>query len=210
MGSKARDSRQAILDRLRSREVTPVELPAIFGDDSISQVAIGFDDPPTQFAGTVEAVGGLCLQVGSMQEALNKLEQDEVYRDAARRCSLVGDEIPGNVNLQEIEDPHDLSSLDFLIARAEFGVAENGAMWITDRDIRHRASLFITQHLALVVSRHSIISNMHQAYERIGQPETPFGVFIAGPSKTADIEQSLVLGAHGCRTLTVFLVDEPA
>jgi L-lactate dehydrogenase complex protein LldG len=47
---------------------------------------------------------------------------------------------------------------------------------------------------------------MHQAYERLQGREYNFGVFIAGPSKTADIEQSLVLGAHGARTMTVFLV----
>jgi L-lactate dehydrogenase complex protein LldG len=35
-----------------------------------------------------------------------------------------------------------------------------------------------------------------------------FATFIAGPSKTADIEQSLVLGAHGPRSLIVFLIDE--
>jgi L-lactate utilization protein LutC len=35
-----------------------------------------------------------------------------------------------------------------------------------------------------------------------------FATFIAGPSKTADIEQSLVLGAHGPRSMTVFLLDE--
>ncbi|HXB07491.1 MAG TPA: LUD domain-containing protein, partial [Puia sp.] len=41
-------------------------------------------------------------------------------------------------------------------------------------------------------------------------PATPYGfaTFIAGPSKTADIEQSLVLGAHGPRSLTVFLLDD--
>ncbi|MNR49650.1 Lactate utilization protein C [compost metagenome] len=48
---------------------------------------------------------------------------------------------------------------------------------------------------------------MQQAYQRIGNMEYGFGTFIAGPSKTADIEQSLVLGAHGARGLIVFLLD---
>ena len=48
---------------------------------------------------------------------------------------------------------------------------------------------------------------MHEAYDLIGDKDYGFATFIAGPSKTADIEQSLVLGAHGPKTMTVFLLD---
>jgi L-lactate dehydrogenase complex protein LldG len=47
---------------------------------------------------------------------------------------------------------------------------------------------------------------MHDAYQRIADASYGFGLFIAGPSKTADIEQSLVLGAHGPKTMTIFLM----
>ena len=47
---------------------------------------------------------------------------------------------------------------------------------------------------------------MQDAYERIRFERPGFGLFIAGPSKTADIEQSLVIGAHGPRSCTLFLV----
>ena len=73
-----------------------------------------------------------------------------------------------------------------------------------------RALPFIAQNLALVIRKKDVVVNMHAAYERIGgmNLEYGFATFIAGPSKTADIEQSLVLGAHGPKSMTVFLVDE--
>jgi len=104
------------------------------------------------------------------------------------------------------EDAHSLQDVDLAIIPAHFGVAENGAMWVTDNLIQYRVLPFITQQLAIVVRRDSIVLNMHQAYSKIAGTNYDFGVFIAGPSKTADIEQSLVIGAHGPKGLTLFLI----
>jgi L-lactate dehydrogenase complex protein LldG len=111
--------------------------------------------------------------------------------------------------------PHALADVDVAIMPGEFAVAENGAVWVTDASVPLRAIYFLCQHLVLVVSESDIVDNMHAAYEllhtagRNGNSifEAPlFGAFIAGPSKTADIEQSLVIGAHGARSLTVYLL----
>jgi len=105
------------------------------------------------------------------------------------------------------EDAHSLEDIEMAIIPAHFGVVENGAMWITDDLIQYRVLPFIAQQLAVVVKRENILPNMHQAYERIAGTKYEFGVFIAGPSKTADIEQSLVLGAHGPKSMKVFIID---
>jgi L-lactate dehydrogenase complex protein LldG len=58
----------------------------------------------------------------------------------------------------------------------------------------------------LIVPADQIVHNMHQAYDRLQFNEPSYRLFISGPSKTADIEQSLVIGAQGPRSLVVFLV----
>ncbi len=99
-----------------------------------------------------------------------------------------------------------LENIEVAILKAVFGVAENGSVWITDEQMRIRALPFICQHLSVVLNKTDFVNNMHEAYRQIGNNSYDFGVFIAGPSKTADIEQSLVLGAHGPKTMTVFIL----
>lgn len=198
-------SRQVILDRLRSHAVAPVPLPQIDPD-----LLIRFDDPVAQFTATAKSVGATVHRIGEPGEVVSRLEELESFRQARQTASLVPAAFTGNTSLAAMDDPHELKDLDWLVAQGEFGVAENGAIWIPAIDVPHRVSFFITQHLAIVLPTTAIVPHMHAAYERIGPGIAEnFGVFVSGPSKTADIEQSLVLGAHGCRTLTIFLCDSP-
>lgn len=102
-------------------------------------------------------------------------------------------------------DPHELEDLGLAILDGQFGVAENGSIWLEDSNLGLRALPFITEHLVIVLDRKKLVETMHQGYELIGNAKSGFGLFIAGPSKTADIEQSLVIGAHGAKSLRVVL-----
>ena len=128
-------------------------------------------------------------------------------RDAIESCDATLICLPHG-SLDVIDDPHNVENVDFAVLTGEFVVAENGAVWVTDETLKHRVLHFITQHLALVVSSKNIVNNMHEAYKRLSFDGRRFGTFISGPSKTADIEQSLVIGAHGPRSHVVFLVDD--
>ena len=97
-----------------------------------------------------------------------------------------------------------LNKIDVAILEGEFGVAENGAIWV--EKFAFRSIPFITQHLVLVVKKSNLISTLHEAYSELDEFGLPdYGLFISGPSKTADIEQSLVFGAHGPKTLSIIL-----
>ena len=193
-------SRRGIMDRLQIRPVDSVPLPNV---DAAKLTRV--DDPVAKFTEMLTFVGGQAHAVERVAEAGGILESIPAYADAARVASLVPEVTAGTVDASQIEDPHELATLDWVIAPGEFIVAENGAIWVDGATLPHRVMLFIPQYLAIVVSRSQCVDHMHEAYARVGKPKPGFGVFVSGPSKTADIEQSLVLGAHGCRTLQVFL-----
>ena len=100
----------------------------------------------------------------------------------------------------------DLAAVDTAYIQGNVAVAENGAIWLYESNMGNRLLPFICQHLVIVIERKNIVPTMHHAYKQIESAKEGFGVFLAGPSKTADIEQSLVIGAHGARSLIVYII----
>lgn len=115
--------------------------------------------------------------------------------------------LEGIMSLSELRDSIEAVPITAGIIQAEFGVAENGALWISQDSLTTPAFPFIVEHLVVLLKMGNICSNMHEAYEKISLRDAPFGLFIAGPSKTADIEQSLVIGAHGPLSLTLVITS---
>ena len=128
------------------------------------------------------------------------------YPDARRIASNLPEAAAcATFNPDQLEDPRSLAGTDVAIVRGAFGVAENGAVWIP-RTFRHKALLFIPEAMVILLDRTQIVCTMHEAYSREDFDTYDFGSFIAGPSKTADIEQALVIGAHGPRDVSVILM----
>jgi L-lactate dehydrogenase complex protein LldG len=196
--------KREILAAIGRSPVTGPELP------SLEQAWIAYDDPIAQFARVLSEVGGHCFSAATCEEANARLAQIPVWTEARKRVSLVARVGDSTLDWSAVSDPHTLEDVDAAILPGHFAVAENGAVWITDAGIRHRAIYFIPQHLVLVVPADQMFHNMHQAYQRLAFPGPGFGTFLSGPSKTADIEQSLVIGAHGPRSLHVILLGPPS
>jgi len=197
-------SRDAILSRLRAAVPEPLPLPSL---DDMSRWQT-FEDPAAQFESVLASVGGTYFRVGSVADAHRELTQLAAWQDAKVTVSHVSGVGSSSLDEDQISDPHDLENIDFAVLNGHIAVAENGAVWVTDAHTPHRVIYFIPQHVALVVPANGLVHNMHEAYQHITPADHTFGAFISGPSKTADIEQSLVIGAHGARSLSVFLVDD--
>jgi L-lactate dehydrogenase complex protein LldG len=197
-------ARDDILRKVRSQQWDGPERP------DLAQNWTRYADPRKQFAEVLAAVGGRCFSVSSAAQAQADLDQFEPYATANRIVSLVPGIGRTNFDLAAVSDPHDLEDVDFAILPGDLAVAENAAVWVTDESVRHRVLYFIPQHVALVVRASRLVSNMHEAASRIDLAARAFGCWISGPSKTADIEQALVIGAHGARSMTVYLLGDAA
>lgn len=190
-------SRENILANLKTNKPDLIELPEIdmlFFDEDLDLIK--------EFTKKVEIVGGNVIQASSNSDVM--LQIQKMFPDTKVNFSNLQDTASYNtIDLKSINDPHKLDDLDVLVLESKLAVAENGAVWLTDDDLPVRVLPFITKHLVVVISKNNIVPYMHEAYSKLG--DFDFGVFVSGPSKTADIEQSLVIGAHGALSLTIFL-----
>lgn len=183
-------SKEKILNKIKENNVVPdVELPS-----SYENFGITFEDKFERFSTMLESVGGKALVID--KKDLDQTVKD-LYKDEKVIASNVDGFTLGNFDSNEQEDPHNLRDIDLAVVKGNFAVAENGAIWMKNEENRHRSLYFIAQNIVIVIDEKDIINNMHEAYQKINFENVGYGVFISGPSKTADIEQSLVIGAHG-------------
>lgn len=193
-------SRDSMLAALRRNAPTFAPAPRM-------PEGITYPELEKQFAESFTSVGGEFVRVPDSAALNAELKKLSYYAQARRIVSLVKGIGTPNVDLGTVDDPHALEGIGIAIIPGEFGVAENGAVWVAGSTLGpQRAVYVICEHIVLVVPAGQLVSNMHQAYGRLKIERPGFGLFISGPSKTADIEQALVIGAHGPRSCTLYMV----
>lgn len=156
-----------------------------------------------QFLEISSFVGGKAVELNEGED-INTLIS-ALYPDAEKIASNLSGVTVATINPDDVDDPHMLDGLDLSVIEGEIGVAENGCVWIPQQ-VRQKVIYFIPEYLVIVLEKQKIVATMHDAYRRISERiDYEFGVFISGPSKTADIEQALVVGAHGAKGVTIIL-----
>ena len=193
-------SKEDILKKYRSNIREQFDMP-----DLNDIQAVTYPDPLLQFINMTKSVGGNAIEVEECRD-VNKLIR-ELFPDAVEIASNLPGITIATRNPDIVDDANDLNGTDVGIIRAEFGVAENGCVWIPQQ-MKEKAVCFISENLVILLPKSQIVNNMYEAYRRIKFNDYGYGTFISGPSKTADIAQVLVMGAQAARSATVLLIDE--
>ncbi len=188
-------TREKILSAIRKNSPAPRDAQRVTAETPLDP------DRIEKFKEALVSIGGSVLEASSVHEASDLIDR---LISTSGYTNVVGTRTEDMMHLGS--DPHLLANIDLAILSGEFGVAENGAVWITERSMGDRSLPFICANLMVILEKGNIVGTMRDAYERIDGDTYEFATFIAGPSKTADIEQSLVLGAHGAKTMTVILI----
>jgi L-lactate dehydrogenase complex protein LldG len=187
--------KDTILNKIKKNKGQFVELP------EIPNFSSNQDNMIKHFTESIKKAGGDTVFSANM--SLQSLIEKH-YPKAQNIISCYGN-YKGSLEIVNYTDPHELKDIELAIIKGTFGLAENGAIWIDEKEMVHRALPFITENLIIVLEKDKLVENMHEAYGKLKGKQTGFGLFISGPSKTADIEQALVIGAHGAKSLYVYL-----
>ena len=188
--------KEQLFDKLRGSITQQFDMPA----EPVKGIV--YEDIIKQFIEISKTVGGKVIEVKATDD-LNAVIR-KAYPDAKVFASNVKG-IQADLNPDTVATAADLNGIDVGIIQGEMGVAENGCIWVP-QTMKERAIYFISEELVILLDKKNIVNNMHEAYKRVEMNNYGYGVFISGPSKTADIEQALVMGAQAARGVTVILI----
>ncbi len=165
----------------------------------------------TMYENTYQAFLDICNSVGArVIENVNYKDIDKIIVSVYPEAKNITSHLPyvsSNINPNTATDAKELNGTDVGVIEGEIGVAENGCIWIP-QTMKERAVMFISENLVIVLRKSNIVNNMHEAYSRIRMTDYGYGCFISGPSKTADIEQALVMGAQAACDVTIAIIDD--
>lgn len=166
--------------------------------------AVKYPDLVKQFISISAAVGGEAVELPE------GMDVNEYILKRYPNMNAIASNMPeitcATMNPDDVEVAQDLNGTDLAVVKGEIGVAENGCVWIP-QTVKHKIIYFIAERLVILLEKKNLVNNMAEAYAKIEKmPKYNFATFISGPSKTADIEQTLVKGAHGAMEALVILI----
>jgi L-lactate dehydrogenase complex protein LldG len=210
---KISPAKENILKRVRNALSQSVPLPFPNSEGNSSVFVKEHEGLEMKFAEEFARLQGKFVFCTSKAELLENLQALAATKEWAnvlcQTPSLIKD-----LQLKELPplNKGDMHSADAAITDCELLVARTGTIVLSAAQPSGRALPVYTPVHLVVAYTHQLVFDLKDAITRLKekyQGDLPSSVhFASGPSRTADIEKTLVVGIHGPKEVYVFLVDE--
>jgi len=219
------NAREVILARVRAALEQPSHLPqAPEGVVARIEAAIRTLTPPdlrglaAQFKRELEAVSGECYLLSSPQAAAEKLKEllgaapaaelaldgDPLSRAAAERLETTARFDASTLATEERRSQ--LAAASAGLVTADFGIADTATCVLRHDAARSRWAAVLPETLYVLLPAERLVPHLQALTARPDAAAIRDLVMITGPSRTADIEKILILGAHGPKRLVVLII----
>ncbi len=207
-------SREKILKKIRNALLTKSENPyPIVGNDKpiYNEITESLD---LTFAEEFNKVAGKFVYCENENDFLSSLKM-LINENSWSPVYCLDKKIKTLLNTKDIsftDKQEDFYDLKVAITRCEFLIARLGSAMISSKhDSGRRLNIYPEIHIILAYTS-QLVPDLKNALagikKRYGDDLPSMISVVTGPSRTADIEKTLVMGAHGPKDLYVFLVDD--
>jgi L-lactate dehydrogenase complex protein LldG len=206
-------SREHILKKIKQALNTKVPVPFLTNANNAELFQPSLKELEIEFAEHFTSLQGKFSFCADQQELAAQLMQlitvrkwEKVFCKEIAFCELL------NANGFDRDFSTDIASCDVSITGCEYLVARTGSMILSSASISGRTtSVYAPIHICLAKTN-QLVYSIDQALEGMTEKygtNLPSMISLAtGPSRTADIEKTLVVGVHGPKEVFCFLTDD--
>jgi L-lactate dehydrogenase complex protein LldG len=209
---KVSSSKEKILKKIREALSNPVPLPFPKSEGNTSVFPAPEEDLEILFAQEFTKLLGKFAFCFNESDAVNQIK-NLIVEKKWENVYCVEKELLKLFNFPPINNSS-LANCDASITSCNYLIARTGAIVMSSAQESGRTtSAYAPVHICiayvdqLVFDTRDALKDLKKKY---GNNLPSFITFAAGPSRTADIEKTLVVGVHGPKEVYVFLIDRPA
>ncbi|MGI9304767.1 MAG: LutC/YkgG family protein [Gammaproteobacteria bacterium] len=171
------------------------------------------EDPVERFIAKLEGVAGKVTQAASLADVPDAVTAHIRAHNLPMRIVTGTSELLSSIDWPAhltVERRAATGDDQIAVTDALAGIAETGTLVMLSSPDSPTTQRFLPEDHLVVVKREQIVRHLEDAWTKVRSEATgiPRVVnFVGGPSKTADVEQTIQVGAHGPRRFHVVLVD---
>ncbi len=207
-------SKEKVLKKVRNALINKLENPFNNVDFSSPLFYEQEEGPEVQFAYKLKECGGTFIYCANEKEVVDNLValiEKEGWKNII--CTDISKtELLSQNDIDIITNPDEFNSVSVGITNCDFLISRFGSVMVSSGlSVGRRIFVFPETHVVIAFASQVVpelkdaLTGMKKKYSDNFPSQI---TVITGPSRTADIEKTLVMGAHGPKNLFVFMVDD--